>query len=157
MDGIAETAHDTHAAADYRALRQHGIDTARDGLRWHLIEQRPGVYDWSSFVSMLHAADDAGIEIIWDLCHFGLPGWADAWSTELVERFAAFVGEAARIFKLESSQRPAWCPVNGNLLLVVRGWRARSFRAGRPRAGAGVETPAGSARHRRDADFEDDR
>jgi hypothetical protein len=47
------------------------VHTARDGLRWHLIETSPGYYDWSSFLPMLKAANRTGIRIIWDLCHHG--------------------------------------------------------------------------------------
>src|SRR5690606_1686237 len=38
LDLVAATAHDRLAAADYRQVRDLGLTTARDGLRWHLIE-----------------------------------------------------------------------------------------------------------------------
>jgi hypothetical protein len=41
LDLIHSTRHDELAASDYRLLQQHGILTARDGLRWHLIERTP--------------------------------------------------------------------------------------------------------------------
>jgi hypothetical protein len=50
LDLIAATGHDTNAESDYRMLAEHGIRTVRDGLRWHLIEEAPGHYDWSSFL-----------------------------------------------------------------------------------------------------------
>src|SRR3712207_8963919 len=36
-------------------------------------ETAPGRYDWSSFLPMLRAARDRGIQVIWDLCHYGWP------------------------------------------------------------------------------------
>jgi hypothetical protein len=45
LDLIAATAHDAHVADDhYQRLLAHRMRTARDGLRWHLIETAPGQY-----------------------------------------------------------------------------------------------------------------
>ena len=38
LDMIAATCHDRFAAADYERLNSVGIYSARDGVRWHLIE-----------------------------------------------------------------------------------------------------------------------
>ena len=73
VDVIAATEHDRAAAADYRQLAALKLRTARDGLRWHLIERSPGQYDWSSFLPMLKAARDLDIQVIWDLLHYGWP------------------------------------------------------------------------------------
>src|SRR4051812_21164917 len=48
LDLIAATAHDKHAVYDYARLREQGIRTVREGIRWHLIEQTPNRYDFSS-------------------------------------------------------------------------------------------------------------
>ena len=47
LDMIAATRHDEFAEADYGRLQELGIQTARDGLRWHLIEREPGRYDFA--------------------------------------------------------------------------------------------------------------
>jgi len=73
LDLLAATAHDLLAQADYRELARHDIRSARDGLRWHLIETAPGQYDWSSFLPLLNAANSVGTQVIWDLCHYGWP------------------------------------------------------------------------------------
>src|SRR3954471_16015291 len=70
LDMLAVTQHDQQAAEDYALLRSIGIKTARDGLRWHLIEQRAGQYDFSSFLPMFKAAQKQGIQVIWNLCHY---------------------------------------------------------------------------------------
>jgi Beta-galactosidase len=69
LDLIETTRHDRRAAKDYRQLTEHGIRTVRDGLRWYRIERSPGHYDWTSFLPMLRAARDNGVQVIWDLCH----------------------------------------------------------------------------------------
>ena len=41
LDLTAATGHDRYAFEDYQRLREYGMDVARDGIRWHLIEPRP--------------------------------------------------------------------------------------------------------------------
>ena len=112
LDLVAATRHDELAAADYRLLARHGIRTVRDGLRWHLIEHSPGRYDWSSFLPMLRASHQAGVQVIWDLCHYGWPEDIDIWTPAFVDRFARFAAAAARIVREESGEVPFYCPVN---------------------------------------------
>ncbi len=102
LDLIAACRHDTFAFEDYSLLRRCGLATVRDALRWHLVESDPGRYDWSSFLPMLRAARQAGVQMIWDLCHYGMPGWLDAWSDDFVPRFAAFAATAAALARDEN-------------------------------------------------------
>jgi len=103
--------HDVCAAADYRLLREIGIATARDGLSWRLIDNG-GRYDWSSWIPMLEAAREAGVQAIWDLCHYGWPADLDIFSAEFVNRFARFAREAARIHREHSDETAFYSPVN---------------------------------------------
>jgi beta-glucosidase/6-phospho-beta-glucosidase/beta-galactosidase len=112
LDLIASTGHDRCAEADFQLLAQHGMLSARDGMRWHLIEVAPGFYDWSSVTPMLRAAQAAGLQVIWDLCHYGYPDGLDIWSPAFPERFARFAKGAARLLKEESDEVPYYCPVN---------------------------------------------
>lgn len=97
LDLIAGTRHDTHALADYRQLAGHGLRTLRDGVRWHLIEPERGRYDWSSLAPMVAAAREAGVEVIWDLMHYGWPDWTNPWDAEFVGCFADFAEAVARV------------------------------------------------------------
>lgn len=112
LDLLAATGHGVHALSDYQALEPHGIRAARSGLRWHLIETVPGRYDWSSAVPMIEAAAEAGIQVVWDLCHYGWPDDLDIWSDTFVTRFAAFAAEAARQVRAASGESLFFCPVN---------------------------------------------
>lgn len=112
LDVLAACRHDVNAGLDYRLLQGAGLHTARDALRWHRIEARPGVYDWSSFVPMLRAARDTGMQVIWDLCHYGIPHDLDVWSSAFPDRFAAFAAAVARVVRDECDSVPVWCPMN---------------------------------------------
>ncbi|MFO1036265.1 MAG: beta-glucosidase [Geminicoccaceae bacterium] len=112
LDLIEATRHDVLVEQDYAALPRLGLRTARDGLRWHLIERRPGVYDWSSFLPMLQAAHSYGVQVVWDLCHYGYPDGLDFWSGAFIERFSRFARAAARLVLEETGESGLFCPVN---------------------------------------------
>ena len=112
VDVIAATRHDALAESDYRALAGHGILTVRDGVRWHLIEQEPRRYDWSSLERQLAGAAVAGTEVIWDLLHYGWPDDVDVWGPAFVPRFAAFARAAARVIRSGTRGARFYCPVN---------------------------------------------
>ncbi len=112
LDVISATRHDRHAASDYRLMKEHGLSSVRDGLRWHLIERQGGRYDWSSWLPMLEAAEAAGVQVIWDIWHYGTPDDVDVWSPRFVERLAAFAEAAARLHREVTDRAPLWCPLN---------------------------------------------
>jgi beta-glucosidase/6-phospho-beta-glucosidase/beta-galactosidase len=96
LDLIQATRHDEFVRSDYLLLERHGMATARDGLRWHLIERVPRVYDFSSAIPMLRAARETNMQVIWDLWHYGWPDDLDIFSAAFVDRFTAFAAEAAK-------------------------------------------------------------
>ncbi len=112
IDVIAATRHDEFAEQDYARLLSVGMRTARDGVRWHLIEQTPRVYDFSSLEKQAHAAAKTGIQIIWDLFHYGYPADLDLFTPEFVERFAAFAAATCEFIKSKTDQPLFICPVN---------------------------------------------
>ncbi len=112
LDILAQTEHDIRAADDYRLLARHGMRTARDGVRWHLIEREPRRFELGSFLPMLRAADATGTQVIWDLMHYGWPDHIDIWQPSFAERFANFVRVVAQAVKDESDDIPFYTPVN---------------------------------------------
>ena len=111
LDMTAALQHDVLAAEDYRRLRAMGMAAARDGLRWHKID-RMGSFDWASWNPMLEAAREEGVQVIWDLCHYGWPDDLDIFTPRFVERFARFAAEAARIHREHTDEVPYFVPVN---------------------------------------------
>jgi glycosyltransferase involved in cell wall biosynthesis len=112
LDLLNASQHDRYVRQDYKRLQQYSIQTARSGIRWHLIEPTPGRYDWSSVLPMLTAARDMRMQIIWDLCHYGWPDDIDIFSPEFTRRFVRMVSAFARVYAQETDDTPFFCPIN---------------------------------------------
>lgn len=112
LDLIGATSHDRQVTKDYRLCRELGFGTVRDGLRWHLIEKTCGKYDWSSWLPMLEAAEESGIQVIWDLFHYGSPDCIDQGGPDFPERFTEFSVAAMEVQQSLSARPPFVCPLN---------------------------------------------
>jgi beta-glucosidase/6-phospho-beta-glucosidase/beta-galactosidase len=112
LDLVAATGHDRHAAADYARLRARGILTVREGIRWHLIERAPYRYEFESVLPMVRAARDAGMQVMWDLCHFGWPDDLDILGADFVPRFARLARAFAVLLAGETDTTPLIAPIN---------------------------------------------
>lgn len=112
LDMVAVTGHDQHAVADYARLRERGLCTAREGIRWHLVEPAPGRYDFATVLPMIRAARAAGVEVIWDLWHYGWPGDLDIWRPAFVRRFAGLARAFARLLADETGGPHFIAPIN---------------------------------------------
>jgi beta-glucosidase/6-phospho-beta-glucosidase/beta-galactosidase len=112
LDLIDSTRHDRFAEEDYARMMNHGMATARDGVRWHLIEKEPYVYDFTSLTAQVRAASKTGIEVIWDLFHYGYPDDLDIFSSEFTERFAKFAAAVTDYLAQELGENVWVCPVN---------------------------------------------
>ena len=112
LDLIDATRHDEFAEADYARMIEIGMLTGRDGVRWHLIETEPFSYDFSSLAKQVAAAKATGIQIIWDLFHYGFPDDIDIFSAEFIERFARFCSATAVYLQEELGPDLIVCPVN---------------------------------------------
>ncbi len=112
LDLVESTQHDRFAHEDYQRLKEQGIQTVRDGTRWHRIESRRGRYHFSSLAPLVDAANAKEMVVIWDLLHFGWPDHYDIFSAEFVPRFVDYVRATAE-WLLRNAQGPFWfTPVN---------------------------------------------
>lgn len=127
LDMVGSTRHDVFAAQDYRRLVNLGMRAARDGVRWHVIEYEPGQYDFSSARTMVRAALENDIEVVWDLLHFGWPDHVDPFAADFVPRFAEFASRFAMVLESEGDPRPAVIPVNEISFLAFAGGEAGFF------------------------------
>ena len=97
VDVVAASRHDAFAKQDYQRLRAFGIRTAREGLRWHLIEKAPGKYEFSSAQLMIESAQSAEVDVIWDLMHVGWPDHWDVFDPSFICAFRDFSLNAAQM------------------------------------------------------------
>ena len=111
VDVIDASGHDRHAHADYARLRAAGLLAARDGLRWHLIE-RGGSFDFSSAGAQLSAARETGVQVIWDLMHYGYPDDLSPFDPDFPARFARYARAATEYLRAGTRGRLWLCPVN---------------------------------------------
>jgi len=93
-------------------MQEVGMRTARDGVRWHVIEKWRSRYDFSSLMPMLRAARETQTQVIWDLLHYGWPDGINIWSAAFVDRFARFARATAQVIFEETGGPIYVTPVN---------------------------------------------
>ena len=105
------TQHDQQVSRDYELLRNFNIRAVRDGTCWPLIE-RAGQYDFSSLDPMLDAARRHGMQVLWNIMHYGWPDDVDIFSASFVDRFARYCSALARYIHERSDRVPFYTPIN---------------------------------------------
>ncbi len=126
IDQVAATGHDRHADADYRRLREVGIFAAREAIRWPLVD-RGGAYDFSSVQPFVEASRRHGIDVIWDLFHYGYPRDLDIFSEGFAARFAAYCAAAAHFICARQEGTCYFTPVNEPSYLAWAGGEVGRF------------------------------
>jgi beta-glucosidase/6-phospho-beta-glucosidase/beta-galactosidase len=112
LDMVASTRHDEFVAEDYARLADFGIRTIREGIRWTLIESAPGQLDFSTVLPFIRAAGSAGVEIIWDILHFGWPDHLRIFEKSWVDAFERLACGFARMLRDESPPPHFIAPIN---------------------------------------------
>jgi hypothetical protein len=112
IDLVADTWHHRHADGDYRRLREVGIHAVRDAIRWPVVDPGSGNFNFSSVEPIVRAARKHGVEVVWDLFHFGYPDGLDLMSDSFAPRFSDYCAACARYLR-ERTDGPLWfTPVN---------------------------------------------
>ncbi len=109
---LTETQHDQRVREDYRMLKEVGISTVREGICWSQVEKRPYTYDFSEVRARLEAADELGVQQIWDLCHFGYPDDLIPTHPRFTERFVSLCKSFSAFYKQVTHQRLFVVPIN---------------------------------------------
>ena len=112
LDYTAELQHDRRCDEDYALLAQFGIRTVRDGIRWHLIERRPGQFDFAPVAPLVKAAERQRLTVIWDICHYGWPEDVDPLRPDFPDRYARLARAFARYIRDHSPGPPFYAPIN---------------------------------------------
>ena len=106
LDLLSRYRHDKSRQGGLRATTEcrHQYCTRRRSLAPDRDSARID-YDWSSVLPMIHAAQDTGVQIIWDICHYGWPDDIDVFRPEFVRRFRAFARAFASLFAKKPMRR----------------------------------------------------
>lgn len=111
IDQVAATQHDRCVLEDYRLLHSVGIRAVRESVRWPLVD-RNGGFDFATIAPCLRAARHFGLEIIWDLFHYGYPEGLDLFSEQFPHRFGDYCYQAASYVAAHSDATCYFTPVN---------------------------------------------
>lgn len=112
MDMICATQHDRFAQLDYRLISDLEIYGVREAIRWPIADQGRGRYDFSSLIPYIEASRRYGIEIIWDMFHYGYPDDTHPMAPDFARRFADYCYAAARWVQQHTAGVCYFTPVN---------------------------------------------
>lgn len=112
IDHVVATAHDRHVDDDYARLTAVGIRAAREATRWPLIDRGHGRYDFSSLDPFVTAAQRHGIDVLWDLFHYGYPVDTDPFSAGFAARFSDYAIAVAKHLRQRGLQPLRLVPVS---------------------------------------------
>jgi beta-glucosidase/6-phospho-beta-glucosidase/beta-galactosidase len=91
-DQLAQSGHYDRMEADLADVAELGVRVVRYGMPWRRTEPESGRYDWSLWDTALRACEQAGLEPVVDLLHFGLPDHAGPFAaTGWIEAFGRYV------------------------------------------------------------------
>ena len=106
VDLLRDTGHDARVEEDYARLKDIGILTVREGIRWGLVERAPYDYDFREVRRRIRAGVQAGIVQCWDICHFGYPDDLMPAHPMFSARFAAVCQAFVQVFRQEAGDAP---------------------------------------------------
>ena len=109
MDQMDTCGHYARWEEDFALARETGVTAIRYGPAYYRAHVAPGDFDWEPWDAPMHGLRELGLEVIADLCHFGVPDWMNGFQDPA---FPILFPEYARAF----AQRYPWVryytPVN---------------------------------------------
>jgi hypothetical protein len=112
FDQVAATGHDQTVEQDYQDIAAIGLHAARESIRWPLVDRGRGRYDFATVEPFVAAAQGAGVDVIWDLFHYGYPRDLDPLSGAFTERFGDYCFAVGRYIAARTDGAAWFTPVN---------------------------------------------
>jgi len=123
IDQMDQCGHTARWAEDFALVGEMGLDALRYGPAYYRTHVGPDRYDWSSADDPMARLRVLGIEVIADLCHFGVPDWLGGFQ-DLA--FPVLFAEYARAFARRYPWVRYYTPVNEIFVCAsfsaLRGW-----------------------------------
>ncbi len=97
IDQMEKCGHYARWEEDFALVRELGIGALRYGPAYYRTHPSPNRFDWSSCDDPMQRIKTLGIEVIADLCHFGVPSWLGGFQDPAFPvLFAQYAGAFAR-------------------------------------------------------------
>jgi beta-glucosidase/6-phospho-beta-glucosidase/beta-galactosidase len=109
---LKETDHHHQVFLDYQLLKNVGITTVREGICWSEVERIPYQYDFSEVKNRILAANQLGVQQLWDICHFGYPEGMIPTHPLFADRFSKLCAAFARFHAEYSDTDLFVVPIN---------------------------------------------
>ncbi|MFL5551847.1 MAG: family 1 glycosylhydrolase [Gemmatimonadaceae bacterium] len=109
VDEMEKCGHYERWQEDFALVRDLGVRALRYGPAYYKTHVGPNRFDWSSADEPIHSLRDQGIELIADLCHFGVPDWLGGFQDPA---FPVLFAEYARAFARRYPWVRYYTPVN---------------------------------------------
>ncbi|HEX6534081.1 MAG TPA: family 1 glycosylhydrolase [Gemmatimonadaceae bacterium] len=101
IDQMDRCGHYAHWEEDFELARELGVHALRYGPAYYRTHLAPDEFDWESCDEQMVRLRQLGIEVIADLCHFGVPSWLGGFQDAA---FPVLFAEYARAF----ARRYSW-------------------------------------------------
>jgi beta-glucosidase len=109
IDQMAKCGHYDRWEEDFALVREMGLDALRYGPAYYRTHTGPGRFDWESCDAQMARLRELGIEVIADLCHFGVPSWLGGFQDPA---FPVLFADYARAFARRYRWVRYYTPVN---------------------------------------------
>jgi beta-glucosidase len=109
IDQMAKCGHYTRWNEDFELVRGLGLNALRYGPAYYLTHVAPDRFEWDSCDAPMDYLRTSGIEVIADLCHFGVPSWLGGFQDPA---FPVLFAQYARAFARRYPWVRYFTPVN---------------------------------------------
>lgn len=123
VDEMEKCGHYGWWEEDFGLARELGLDALRYGPAYYRTHVAPDRFDWESADAPMHRLRELGVEVIADLCHFGVPSWLGSFQDRA---FPVLFQEYARAFARRYPWVHYFTPVTEIFICAtnsaLRGW-----------------------------------
>lgn len=123
IDQMEKCGHYARWEEDFALVRDLGLNALRYGPPYYRTHVAPNRYEWDSADAPMERLRDLGIEVIADLCHFGVPSWLGGFQDAA---FPVLFADYARTFARRYPWVRYFTPVNEIFICAsfsaLRGW-----------------------------------
>ena len=109
VDQMEESGHHARWEEDFALVRECGLNALRYGPAYYRTHIAPDAFDWDQADEQMARLATLGINVIADLCNFGVPTWLGGFQDPA---FPVLFAEYARAFARRYPQVRHYTPVN---------------------------------------------